>query len=169
MSMTNIVLIGMPASGKSTIGVLLAKRLGLDFTDTDIVIQQHEKRPLTELLDRRDPTSFRELEERHVLNLNVSGCVIATGGSVVYGEQAMRHLRRGGVIVYLFTPLALLEMRISDLVSRAVAMRPSQTLRDLYEERDPLYRRWADLTVDCLGRDHEAVTAAVADGIQPFL
>jgi shikimate kinase len=167
--MKNIVLIGMPASGKSTVGVLLAKRLGLNFLDTDLVIQQHEKRPLAELLDRRNPAGFRALEERHVLGINVTGHVMATGGSVIYGEQAMHHLRRGGIVVYLDTPLALLEMRIADLVTRAVVMHPSQTLRDLYEERDPLYRRFADLAIDCLGRDHEAVATAVKDGIQPFL
>lgn len=167
--MKNVVLIGMPASGKSTVGVLLAKRLNLNFLDTDLVIQQCEGRPLSKILDRRDPSSFRALEEKHILRVHVTGHVIATGGSAVYGEEAMHHLHRGGIIIYLFTPLPLLEMRISDLVSRAVVMHPEQTLQDLFEERDPLYRRFADLTIDCLGLNHEAVAAAVINGILPFL
>ncbi len=155
----NVVLIGMPASGKSTVGVLLAKRLGLAFTDTDIYIQERTGRPLPSLLDPQNPEDFRAMEQELVLRLNISGHVIATGGSVVYGEAAMQHLSKNAIVAYLYTPLALLEMRITDLVARAVAMHPTQTLRDLLEERHPLYAQYATITVDCMGKDHETVVS----------
>ncbi len=155
----NIVLIGMPASGKSTVGVLLAKRLNMAFVDTDIYIQTRTGTPLASLLDPQDPEPFRKLEQEHLLTLDITGHVIATGGSVIYGESAMEHLRANAIVAYLYTPLALLEMRITDLVARAVAIRPTQTLSDLFEERHPLYTRYANIIVDCMGKDHEAVVA----------
>ena len=159
----------MPASGKSTVGVLLAKRLNMAFTDTDLYIQEREGVPLPSLLDPDDPDAFRAMEQKHVLTLDVSSHVIATGGSVVYGDAAMQHLKSNAIVAYLYTPLALLEMRIADLVARAVAMRPAQTLRNLLDERRPLYEKYADVTVDCMGRDHETVVGELKRQLSPLL
>jgi len=161
--MRNIILIGMPGTGKSTVGVLLAKSLRLNFTDTDIVMQQAEGQSLAGLLERHGIEGFLRVEEHHALSLDVDDTIIATGGSVVYSDRAMQHLRRNGICVYLFTPLALLEMRLHNLYTRGVVMRPGKTLKDLFNERHPLCQRYADIEMDCLGRDHEAVVAAIRE------
>ena len=166
--MRNIILIGMPGTGKSTVGVLLAKHLRLNFADTDIVMQQAEGQSLAELLDRHGIDGFLRIEEHHALSLDVQDTIIATGGSVVYSDRAMQHLRRNGTCVYLFTPLALLEMRLHNLCTRGVVMRPGRTLQDLFNERHPLYQRYADIEIDCLGRDHDEVVAAIRDRLSAF-
>ena len=163
----NIVLIGMPGVGKSTVGVLLAKALSRDFIDTDVVIQSREGRRLQGILDARGAAGFCEIEERHVLSLRPRAAVIATGGSVVYSDRAMRHLKRAGVIVHLDLDLAGIEARLRDLDSRGVIMPAGQTLRSLYEERLPLYRRYADITVDCARRTHEQVVDAIRRALLP--
>ncbi|MBN1669616.1 MAG: shikimate kinase [Kiritimatiellae bacterium] len=159
----NVVLIGMPGVGKSTAGVLLAKAMSRSFLDTDVHIQVLEGRRLQEIIDVQGMARFCRIEERHVLELDYRRCVVATGGSVVYSERAMAHLRRDGVTVHLDLPLALLAKHITDLDSRGIVMAPGQTLEGLYEERQPLYRRYADLTVDCRGKTpDQVVTEAVA-------
>jgi shikimate kinase len=148
---TNIVLTGMPAVGKSTIGVLLAKRLGMAFMDTDIAIQTAEHKSLQALIQANGLERFCDLEERHILSLECEASVIATGGSVVYREGAMRHLAAGGTVVYLEIDLDSLEKRLSDIDTRGVVYAPGQSLSDLYAERVPLYRKTAHLTVRAAG------------------
>lgn len=153
----NVVLIGMPGVGKSTVGVVLAKLLNRDFIDTDVVIQSRENRSLQQIMREEGRDRFCELEERYVLSLQCRRAVIATGGSVVYSDVAMEHLAEDGVIVHLDAPLSLVQKRVKDVGERGVAMMPGQTLEDLYAERQSLYRRWARISVSTEGRDHEEV------------
>ncbi len=146
-SKTNLILTGMPAVGKSTIGVLLAKRLGLAFVDTDIAIQTAEQKSLQALIQANGLEKFCNLEEKHILALNCTDTVIATGGSVVYRAAAMRHLAVGGTVVYLEIELENLEKRLSDIDARGVVYAPGQSLADLYTERVPLYRKTADIII----------------------
>lgn len=157
----NIVLIGMPGVGKSTIGVLLAKATSRPFLDTDVHIQAVEGRRLQDILDAEGPEAFCAIEERHVLNLSHRGYVLATGGSVVYSAPAMEKLKAHGVVVHLELPLPLLEKRVHDLDVRGVVMARHQTLRDLYRERMPLYQKYADVTLPCDRRTHEEVVADI--------
>ncbi|MFP4028117.1 MAG: shikimate kinase [Candidatus Brocadiia bacterium] len=162
-SADNVVLIGMPAAGKSTIGVILAKALSLDFVDTDVVIQAREERTLQQLLEDLDPDGFRKLERRHILSLDCRGTVIATGGSVVYSDDAMSHLSSRGVIVHLDLPLEEIERRIDNLEVRGVVMDPAETLSQLFEERQPLYERYAEVTVQCFGLGHEEIVREIVE------
>ncbi|NBH72247.1 shikimate kinase [Clostridiaceae bacterium] len=143
----NITLIGMPASGKSTIGVLLAKRLGYSFVDVDIVIQEKTGRLLKEIIAKEGIEGFLQIENQVNRGLDVSRSVIAPGGSVVYGREAMEHLRQISQVVYLKLSYDELEQRLGDLADRGVVLRPGMTLRDLYEERVPLYEQYAQITV----------------------
>ena len=152
----------MPGAGKSTLGVMLAKRTLRAFQDTDLLVQDSAGLALRDLIRRDGADAFRRIEERCVLGLDPSGAVIATGGSVVYSEAAMEHLGRIAVRVYLNLPLDDLAQRIGDLDERGVIRTPGQTLEELLTERAPLYARWADLRVDCAGLDHEAAVEAVA-------
>ena len=154
---TNIVLIGMPGAGKSTLGVLLAKELSRSFLDTDIYIQAQEDLPLQSILDEQGVDGFLRIEEYHILSLRLKGHVIATGGSVVYSPRAMGHLKSSGIVVLLDLSLPLLTERIRDMDSRGIAMAPGQDLATLYRERRPLYDRYADIRVLCDRRGHEAV------------
>ena len=158
---SNIVLIGMPGCGKSTIGVLLAKRLGMAFVDTDLLIQKAEAMPLHRLIETRGMESFCEIECGHNKKLDVSNTVIATGGSVVYYDCPMRHFQADGTIIYFYLPEPELRQRLGDLKKRGVVLEPGQTLADLYEERTPLYEQWADIRVDLSGLDHEASVEAI--------
>jgi shikimate kinase len=145
----NVVLVGMPAVGKSTVGVLLAKRLAYGFIDTDILIQTGESETLSSLIERLGPEGFCDLEADYIERLDLCAHVIATGGSVVYRERAMHHLARSGRIVYLDIDLPSLTRRLHDLGGRGVVMAPGQTMEGLYAERTPRYRRWAHVTVNC--------------------
>ena len=147
----NITLIGMPSAGKSTIGVLLAKRLGYSFVDVDILIQEQEGRLLREIIAQEGMEGFLKAEERVNAGLAVKRAVIAPGGSVIYGAQAMEHLKEISEIVYLKMSYEEMERRIGDIKDRGVALRPGLTLRDLYDERVPLYERYADIVVDEAG------------------
>ncbi len=144
----NITLIGMPSSGKSTIGVLLAKRLGYSFVDVDIVIQEQEGRLLKDIIAAEGMDVFLKVEERVNAGLDVKKSVIAPGGSVIYGERAMAHLKEISEIVYLKMSYEEMEKRIGNVTDRGVALKPGFTLRDLYEERVPLYEAYADIVVD---------------------
>ena len=160
--MNNITLIGMPGSGKSTVGVLLAKSLGFQFVDVDLLIQQREGA----LLDTRGVEPFLDAEEAAVRSLACTGAVIAPGGSAVCRAGAIGHLRALGRVVYLHVPLPELERRIHNITTRGIAMAPGQTLADVYAAREPLYRRYADLTVDVgEGRGLEETVAAVLQGL----
>jgi shikimate kinase len=161
----NIVLIGMPGVGKSTVGVLLAKATSRRFVDTDVVIQSRQRRRLQDLIDSAGLEMFRAVEEQCVCSLDVQDAVIATGGSVVYSDAAMRRLGEIGTIIHLDLDLPALEQRLN-LDSRGVVMRPCQALEDLYAERDPLYRRYARASVNCEGLTHEGVVAAVLNTLE---
>ncbi len=153
----NIVLIGMPASGKSTVGVLLAKRISYGFIDTDLLIQEEEQRSLQDIVDTEGHMVLRDIEERVCLSVDVSNMVIATGGSAAYSGAAMQHLGTGSTVVFLDTPISELTARIHNYATRGIAKHPDQTFEDLFHERGVLYRRYADITIDCRGKDHEAV------------
>jgi shikimate kinase len=154
---TNIVLIGMPGAGKSTLGVLLARALGRAFVDSDLIIQAREGHRLQEIIDSQGMGAFLRIEERTLLHLSLTHTVLATGGSAVYSEPAMRYLGNGGLIVHLHLGLCALRRRLGDYGKRGVAMAPGQSLEDLFAERLPLYRRWADLTVNADQPGHERV------------
>jgi shikimate kinase len=152
---SNFVLIGMPGSGKSTIGVILAKRSSHDFIDTDVLIQSVQKRSLQDILDNDGYLALREIEAEVLQGLNVQNHVISTGGSAVYSDAAMRHLKRDGVMIYLDVSLDTLRSRITDYETRGIAKRPDQSFDDLFLERTLLYRKYADLTIcgDGLNQD----------------
>ena len=144
----NVVLIGMPGAGKSTIGVILAKMMGKDFIDADLVIQKEEGLLLKDIIKRDGPDGFLAVENRGNAGLNPANAVIATGGSVVYGEEAMRHLGEISVIVYLRLSYQAVRSRLRDVKGRGVVLRDGQTLHDLYLEREGLYEKYADITID---------------------
>lgn len=148
----NITLIGMPASGKSTIGVLLAKRLGYSFVDVDIVIQEKTGRLLKEIIAEEGMDGFLKVEDQINSELDVKRSVIAPGGSVIYGEKAMEHLKEISTVVYLKLSYRAVKLRLGDLVDRGVALKEGMTLRGLYNERVPLYEKYADITVDEAGK-----------------
>lgn len=161
--MKNVTLIGMPGCGKSTIGVVLAKVLGYRFVDTDLLIQEQEGRLLHEIISEQGTDAFAKIEEQ--VNASVSGekMVIATGGSVVYGVRAMEHLRDISTVVYIRLPLGELEQRLGNIRRRGVLLKDGQTLEDLYEERCPLYEKYAHVTVDALGMNVEQLMDKIAE------
>lgn len=148
---SNITLIGMPASGKSTVGVLLAKRLGYSFVDVDILIQEQEDRLLKEIIAEEGLEGFMEVENRVNATLDVKKSVIAPGGSVIYGKEAMEHLKEISTVVYLKLSYEELKERLGNLVDRGVVLKDGMTLLDLYNERVPYYEKYADITVDEVG------------------
>lgn len=153
--MKNIVFIGMPASGKSTVGVVVAKRLGYKFVDTDLVIQEVEKRLLKEIIAEEGNEGFLRIEDRVNAEIQEERAVISPGGSVVYCENAMRHYKETGMIVYLHTSYETISNRLHNAKNRGVVLKDGQTLKDLYEERTALFERYADLTISEEGRDLE--------------
>ena len=158
----NIVLIGMPGAGKSAVGVVLAKRIGWRFVDSDLVIQEKYGKLLHELIEERGVQGFWKLENEVNASLDVTKSVIATGGSVIYGADAMKHLRQTGQVIYLQLPYKEVEERLGDLNARGVTLLPGQTLRDLYEERTPLYEKYADITISCSGLPLREIVAQIA-------
>ena len=160
--LSNVVLIGMPGSGKSTVGVILAKQTRRDFVDTDVMIQTLQERTLQDIVDREGPMALRSIEEGVLLGLSLRNHVIATGGSAVYSDRAMNHLRSDGIVVFLDADLPTLEARVQDFGTRGLAKRPGQSFVELYEERLPLYRKHAEITVKCGVLTHEEVAAKVA-------
>ena len=143
-----MVLIGMPGAGKSTVGRHLAKAMNMPFTDTDELLAYRNNCSLQELVDRRGIKNFREAERHTVCEMNVRSHVIATGGSVVYSEQAMRNLSNHGLIVFLQISMATVRSRLTVSENRGLAKYPSDTIAGLYYQRSPLYRRWADIIID---------------------
>ena len=164
--MKNIVLVGMPGAGKSTAGVILAKTLGMGFVDTDLLIQKRAGKRLQEILDTGGPAAFLAAEEAAVLSLGCTGTVIATGGSVVLSEKAMVHLHRDGVIVYLELSFGEMERRLANIRTRGIVLFPGQTLRDMFDQRVPLYRRVADRVIPASGKSTEKVVQEIAESLQ---
>lgn len=159
--MRNIILIGMPGAGKSTVGVVLAKRMGYGFVDSDLVIQDKYGKLLQDLIEEYGTEGFRELENKVNAGIAVQKCVIATGGSAVYGKEAMEHFRKIGTVVYLKLPYEEIAERVGDLNARGVSLMPGQTLLDLYRERTPLYEKYAHITVNCEGKMLRELVAEV--------
>ena len=158
---TNIVLIGMCGAGKSTIGILLAKALSRNFVDTDVYIQAIEDKSLQQIIDSVGIEKFCKMEQDHILCIDITNAVIATGGSVVYSDIAMEHLAESGVIVHLDLPFDEIERRVTNLYSRGVVMEKGQTLKSLYEQRQPLYKKYAQLTIDCSNKLHEQIVEQI--------
>jgi shikimate kinase len=156
IDMKNIVLIGMPSAGKSTLGVLLAKSLCMPFTDTDLIIQEKENMLLQDIINNFGIDHFLEVEEKVILDCNFTNHIVATGGSVVYSELAMEHLKKNGIVIYLKLDYKEIEQRLNNIKTRGVAITAGQTLKDLYDIRTPLYEKYADITVDCSNKDMEA-------------
>ena len=163
MKMNNITLIGMPGAGKSTLGVVLAKILGYEFLDSDLLIQKEEKRRLYQIIEEE---GFKTIENRVNASIDTENTVIATGGSVVYCSEAMEHLKSIGKVVYLSLSLESLEKRLGNLKKRGVLLKEGQTLKSLYEERVPLYEKYADIVVDEEGKDLEASLQALLETLQ---
>jgi shikimate kinase len=160
-SENNIILIGMCGVGKSTIGVLLAKALSRYFLDTDVYIQAIENKSLQDIIDEQGIEKFCEIEESHIICIDIKNAVIATGGSAIYSDRAMKHLAKSGTIVHLDLNYALIEKRVTNLDSRGVVIAKGQTLKNLYNDRHPLYQKYADLTIPCGGLNHDEVVSAI--------
>ena len=158
---SNIILIGMPGSGKSTCGVLAAKALLKNFFDTDLLLQNLEGKRLQNIIDENGIDYFNKAEEKAILSLDIQGTVIATGGSVVYSERAMRHLKKLGKIIYLHLSYEGMEKRLSNITTRGVVLKKGHTLRDMYNERLGLYERYADEVLNCDGLTVEEAVESI--------
>ncbi len=158
----NIILIGMPGAGKSTIGVIAAKMANLHFLDTDLLIQQRENEYLWKIIDKKGVDYFLQLEETTILNTFFDHHVIATGGSAVFSEKAMAYLKSKGTVVFLDVPLKELQKRVNNFITRGVVSRNGRSLAEIYEERYPLYQKYADVTIKCSGKSMEQIASIVA-------
>jgi shikimate kinase len=157
----NLILIGMPSAGKSTVGVILAKNLGMSFIDSDVLIQTMHGKLLQEILDNVGPEVFLEKEESAILSLDCRNTVVATGGSVVYSEKAMEHLKKNGIVVYIHIDMETVNIRLKNLKTRGVVLSKGQTLEDIYRKRKPLYEKYADIKVDCSENSIEETLEAI--------
>ena len=162
----NIILIGMPAVGKSTVGVILAKILGYDFIDTDLLIQQEEKRLLKDIIESEGIDGFIEIENRINSRLKAHNSVIATGGSVVYGEDAMKNLSSIGTIVYLKLDYRKLKYRLGNIKNRGVVIREGQKFSELFSERTRLYEKYADIIIDENGCGIERTVSKIVESLK---
>lgn len=163
--MKNIVLIGMPSSGKSTVGVILAKTLGMGFLDTDLTIQQREGMLLQTLIDNHGMKRFLEMEEEAILSVHPENTVIATGGSAVFGDRAMEYLQSVGNVVYLELDYPELERRLHNIKTRGIAAEKGESLLDIYNKRIPLYEKWAQVTVNSVGKTVEETVSDIIEKI----
>lgn len=166
MAKNNIVLIGMPGVGKSTIGVILAKVLGYQFLDADLLIQKQEGKLLKDIIAEVGTDGFIEVENRVNASIDCTDTIIATGGSVIYGAEAMEHLKEIGTVVYLEVPFSILEKRLSDIKGRGVVLKDGQTLYDLYLERTPLYEKYADVRISEDGLNVEETVELLVNKLQ---
>lgn len=164
-SKTNIILVGMPGSGKSTVGVILAKMLALGFLDTDILIQKMAGRTLQEIVDTEGHMALRAIEQQALLSIACRNHVIATGGSAPYSESAMHHLKKDGIAVFLHADLAALHRRVRNYETRGIAKRPEQSFQELFNERLTLYKKYADFTVESSQLTHDQVCEAIIEKI----
>ena len=160
--MKNIVLVGMPGAGKSTVGVVLAKRMGMSFMDSDLVIQEQQGKTLHEIIEEQGTDGFLAVEEQVNASLNPNNTIIATGGSVIYGKKAMEHLGEIATICYLKLSYDSINERLGDLEQRGVALKEGQTLMDLYHERTPLYEKYANIVFDCENKSIREIVSEIA-------
>jgi shikimate kinase len=167
-TMKNIILIGMPGAGKSTVGVILAKTLGMNFIDTDIVIQEHTGKLLQEIIDEEGPVAFLKIEEKVILALDVVHTVIATGGSIVFSERAMEQLKSGSIALYLNISFERMVHRINNITTRGIVLIRGQDLRDMYNQRIPLYEKYADMSIDCSDDDFENIVQRIVQELRIF-
>ncbi|MBO4592350.1 MAG: shikimate kinase [Eubacterium sp.] len=165
MSKSNIVLIGMPTSGKSTVGVILAKLLGMDFIDSDLLIQKKAGRKLAQIIEDDGLEGFLKIEEDVCCSIEAENTVIATGGSVVYGATAMEHFKSIGRVVYLKIDYETLEARLHHTKQRGVVLRPGQSKKDLYDERTVLYEKYADIVISEEGKGIEETVASLKEAL----
>lgn len=163
---TNITLIGMPGAGKSTTGIILAKNLSLSFLDTDILIQINRQKPLQQILNERGHLYLREIEEDEIMKINIDGSVISTGGSAAYSDRAMNHLRERSVVVFLDVSLDALKRRITNFETRGIAKSADQSFEDLFDERQQLYRRYADIRIDAESGTQDEIAAAIGSAVR---
>ncbi len=163
---TNVILIGMPGSGKSTCGVVAAKLMLKNFFDTDLLIQNIEGASLQDIIDNKGNDYFQEAEEKAILSLDIQGTVIATGGSVVYSQKAMEHLKSLGKIIFLNIDYEHMLSRISNLSTRGVLIKNGETLKDMFDERLPLYEKWADDVINCNDNTVQQTAEAIAAKLQ---
>ena len=161
----NIILIGMPGSGKSTVGVLAAKLLGLDFIDCDLLIQKREGKRLHEIIEQKGIEYFEKVEEEVLSELKTQNTLIATGGSAVYSQRGMENLKNQGRVVYLNVDIKELKNRITNFSTRGIIMHSGTTLEDLCKERLPLYEKYADITVNCSRKRLEDNAQAIIDAV----
>lgn len=166
MRKKSIVLIGMPGVGKSTIGVVLAKNLGISFIDSDLVIQEREEKKLQEIIEEHGLEGFLDIEEAVNVSLNPKAAVIATGGSAVYREEAMQHLSSFALICYLQLSYESISERLGNLEERGVVLKENQNLRQLYDERTPLYEKYANMKIDCEGKNIREIVFEIAKRIK---
>lgn len=165
-TMNNVILIGMPGAGKSTVGVVLAKRMGYRFVDSDLVIQERTGMLLHQIIEEKGLDGFIQVENEMNASLDMEQSIIATGGSVIYGVQAMEHLKQMGTVIYLKLSYEAIKNRLGDLHERGVAMREGQTLADLYAERIPYYEKYADVTINCEDKMIKDIVADIIDAIK---
>ena len=166
-TLDNIIFVGMPGSGKSTLGVLFAKAEMYAFCDTDLLIQQKEKLPLFKIIEKKGLSGFLETENQVVSSMQgYHRTVIATGGSVVLSDRAMQHLRRNGIIVYIKLPCEEIKARVRNITTRGIVMSSGETLEDIYNERVPLYEKYADITVDCTGLRTEQSVEKIINAVR---
>ena len=158
----NLTLIGMPGAGKSTVGIILAKNLSLGFIDTDVLIQINRQQSLQQILDHSGHLGLRAIEEEEILKLNISRHVIATGGSAAYSDKAMTHLQQMSVVIFLKVSFDEIERRIRNFATRGIAKAKDQTFRELFDERQFLYNKYAEITIHCDGLDQEDVAQHIA-------
>ena len=161
----NIVLIGMPGSGKSTVGVLLAKALLCHFVDTDLIIQAKHGKSLCEIINDIGIDGFIKTENEILSQQSFENTVVATGGRAVYGKEAMNNLKKNGIVVYIKLPPEVIESRINNITTRGIAMPEGFTIKQLYDERAPLYEKYADITVDCSNLEIEETVKRIADAV----
>lgn len=160
--MNNIILIGMPGAGKSTIGVVLAKHLGYYFIDSDLIIQEQTGKLLHQIIEESGIDGFIAVENKVNASLEIRKTILATGGSAVYGKEAMKHLKLIGTVIYLRLSYESIVDRLGDLNKRGVAVRDGQTLKDLFEERVPYYEKYADLVIDCEDKMIKDIVSEIA-------